>query len=93
MFAGGFELTAVEEVCDGDLDTLGSLVAQSLIYRSPAGRFGMLETLREYALERLDKACETAELRRRHAQWCAEWLRREAWKYFRGTCRRLIRAA
>ena len=78
VFAGGFELTAVEEVCDGDLDTLGSLVAQSLIYRSPAGRFGMLETLREYALERLDKACETAELRRRHAQWCAEWLRQEA---------------
>ncbi len=38
----------------------------------------MLETLREYTLERLDQAGETAELRRRHAQWCAELLRREA---------------
>ena len=50
VFAGGCTLEAVEEVCGGDLDTLGSLVDESLV-RSDGERFGMLETIREYAGE------------------------------------------
>ena len=50
--AGGCTLEAAEEVCDADLDTLQSLVDKSLL-RSPEERFWMLETIREYARERL----------------------------------------
>ena len=53
VFAGGCTLEAVEEVCGGDLDTLGSLVDESLV-RSDGERFAMLETIREYALEVLE---------------------------------------
>jgi len=54
VFRGGCVLEAVEEVCDGDLDTLHSLVDKSLV-RTRDERFWMLETIREYALERLDE--------------------------------------
>ncbi|HEY1298508.1 MAG TPA: AAA family ATPase, partial [Chloroflexota bacterium] len=82
VFVGGFPLAAVGEVCDaeGDLGLDGlagveSLVDKSLIRReiSPSSqgepRFAMLETVREYARERLDEAHEREVLRRRHAQY------------------------
>jgi predicted ATPase/DNA-binding CsgD family transcriptional regulator len=82
VFVGGFPLGAVAEVCDpgGEvgLDALlgvESLVDKSLI-RAEIGasgqaepRFGMLETVREYARERLTEAGELDLLRRRHAQY------------------------
>src|SRR5205814_5177306 len=46
---------------------LQSLVNKSLL-RHTDERFWMLETIREYALERLEKASEAADLRRRHAE-------------------------
>jgi len=52
VFAGGWSLEAAEMVCDADLGTLASLVDKSLV-RERSGRFSMLETIREYALERL----------------------------------------
>src|SRR5581483_5823665 len=52
VFAGGCTLEAAEAVADADLDTLQSLVEKSLV-RHTNGRFWMLETIREYALERL----------------------------------------
>jgi predicted ATPase len=52
VFAGGCTLEAAEEVCAADLDTLGSLADKSLLRHSD-GRYWMLETIREYALERL----------------------------------------
>jgi predicted ATPase/DNA-binding CsgD family transcriptional regulator/DNA-binding XRE family transcriptional regulator len=83
VFVGGFTLEAAESVCsDGDspiavLDGLESLLAQSLIqiqierdeedHHTP--RLRMLETVREYALERARSAAELAELRRRHAAY------------------------
>jgi predicted ATPase/class 3 adenylate cyclase len=68
VFAGGCTLEAAESICAAELDTLQSLVDKSLL-RHTAERFWMLETIREYATERLDESDEAGQLRRRHAQW------------------------
>ena len=62
---------------DSLLDVLGSLVAKSLVQHRPDGaggapRFGMLETIREYGLERLEAEGEAAATRRRHAEYFAD---------------------
>ncbi len=51
---GSFSLEAAEAVCAADLDALESLVVKSLVRRWDSGRLGMLETIREYAVELLD---------------------------------------
>jgi predicted ATPase/DNA-binding CsgD family transcriptional regulator len=76
VFAGGFTLEAVEQVCavegierDGVLDLLGALVDQSLVIAEPRGRgvrYRLLETVRQYGLERLAAAGEQGALRDRH---------------------------
>ena len=68
VFAGGCTLEAVEDVCGGDLETIGSLVDESLV-RSDGERFAMLETIREYALEALEASTEADEIRRAHAAY------------------------
>ena len=55
VFAGGCTLDAAEEVCDADLDALQALVEKSLV-RTRTSRYWMLETIREYARERLGGA-------------------------------------
>ena len=75
VFAGGCTLEAAEEVCGADPDTLQSLLDKSLLRRrdSAAGpRYWMLETIRQYAFERLGETDEEDELRRRHAEWAAQ---------------------
>ncbi|HEU5214668.1 MAG TPA: tetratricopeptide repeat protein [Gaiellaceae bacterium] len=67
VFVGGWTLDAAEQVCNADLDVLQSLADKSLI-RSEDGRFRMLETLREYALERLEESDELEPLRMRHTE-------------------------
>ena len=53
MFVGGFTLEAAEAVCGLDaLDGIAALVEHSLL-TSRSGRFEMLETVREYAHDRL----------------------------------------
>jgi predicted ATPase/class 3 adenylate cyclase len=69
VFAGDFELEAAEAVCDSDLDMLQALVDKSLLRPTGRGRISLLETVREFALARLEDLGETAELRRRHAAW------------------------
>jgi predicted ATPase len=64
----GWSLDAAEVVCDADLDTLASLLDKSLIRRE-GDRFSMLETIREYAAERLDESGEADGLRRRLAEY------------------------
>jgi predicted ATPase len=66
-FAGGCTLEAAEQVAEADLDTLQALVDKSLL-RFTEGRFWMLETIREFAAERLEESDEGPSLRRRHAE-------------------------
>jgi len=66
VFAGGSSLGAADEVADAELDILQALVDKSLL-RHTQERFWMLETIREYATERLEASGEAEELRRRHA--------------------------
>ena len=66
VFAGGSRLEAAEEVADAELDTLQSLVEKSLL-RFTDGRYWMLETIREYAAERLEQAGESEGYEERHA--------------------------
>ncbi len=68
VFVGSFELEAAEEICDADLDELQSLVDKSLLRQSEKGRFFLLETTREYALERLVGSALEEEIRARHAR-------------------------
>ena len=78
VFAGGGSLEAVEAVSDapGDVDLLAALqglVDKSMLQASQVGgeaRFVMLETIREYARERLetDAPDERKAIRRRHAR-------------------------
>jgi predicted ATPase/class 3 adenylate cyclase len=68
VFFGGCTLQAVEQVCGADLDTLQSLVDKSVLRRT-GERFWMLETIREFAAERLEANGEAGKLRRRHARW------------------------
>jgi predicted ATPase/class 3 adenylate cyclase len=99
VFVGGCTLEAAEAVCnvDNDLtlavvDCIASLLDQSLLRREggPDGepRFVMLETIREYALERLKASGETEVLRRRHAE-CFLALAETAELWFHGPDQRV----
>jgi predicted ATPase/class 3 adenylate cyclase len=68
VFRGGCGLEAAEDICGADLDTLQSLVDKSLL-RHNDGRYWMLETIREYAAERLEDSAEAEEMRDRHAEY------------------------
>ena len=80
VFAGGWTLDAAEQVCnlDGDLgaevlNELEVLSDNSLLKQAEAidgeMHFDMLETIREYALERLTDSGESDRVRRAHAQF------------------------
>jgi predicted ATPase/class 3 adenylate cyclase len=68
VFRGGCTLETAEEVCQADVDTLESLADKSLVHVREGERFWMLETIRAYAAEQLEKSGEAEELRRRHAE-------------------------
>jgi predicted ATPase/DNA-binding winged helix-turn-helix (wHTH) protein len=81
VFTGGCTLEAAEAVCDTGRDLgidlfqgLSSLVDQNLIQRADRAdaepRFALLETVREYALERVADSGEEAATRRAHAAYC-----------------------
>lgn len=74
VFAGGCTLEATEEVCDptaelDTLDLLGSLIDKSLLRQEgeEEARVRMLETIREFAQERLVARGDEADVRERHA--------------------------
>src|SRR5919206_1255506 len=73
VFVGGCTLDALEAVADPDealLETLSSLVDKSLLREvgETEPRFAMLETVRDFALERLAESGHEEELRARHAR-------------------------
>ena len=68
VFVGGCTVDAAEVVCEADLDALQSLLEKSLVRRT-GERCWMLETIREYALERLAASPDPGAVRRRHADY------------------------
>jgi predicted ATPase/DNA-binding SARP family transcriptional activator/class 3 adenylate cyclase len=79
VFAGGWTLAAAEAVCAPEgvetwevLDLLTSLVEKSLVLyeeRGGEGRYRLLETVRQYARDRLLEAGEAEAVQRRHRHW------------------------
>jgi len=69
VFHGGWTLEAAEAVAEADLDTLQSLVDRSLVRVRDTGRFWMLETIREFAIERLAGTGEADARRDRHGEF------------------------
>jgi predicted ATPase len=81
VFRGGCALDAAERVCSASLDQLQSLVDQSLLRRreTPAeSRVAMLETIREYALDRLQAADSAERAFRAHADYYLSLAERDA---------------
>jgi predicted ATPase/DNA-binding XRE family transcriptional regulator len=80
VFAGGWTLEAAEVVCADRgftgqrvLELLADLVGKSLVIvdtRPEGARYRMLETLRQYAFQKLCEADEETELCRRQRDWC-----------------------
>ncbi len=81
VFASGCTIEAAEAVCNASddleadpLDLIASLADKSLLQQSEPpddeARFGMLETVREYALECLAESGEEETTRRAHAAFC-----------------------
>ena len=82
VFSGGLTLEAAEAVCGGDgtdtsevLDLLMHLVDKSLVVAEEQGgkaRYRMLETVQQYARDRLRESGEAEAVRRRHRDWYLE---------------------
>ncbi|MFG2875279.1 BTAD domain-containing putative transcriptional regulator [Streptomyces sp. NPDC048337] len=88
-FPGGATVEAAEGVCAGGpvaeyevLDLITSLADKPLLVTADDGRYRMLETIRAYALERLEEAGEREAVRRAHAAYFTE-LARTADPYLR----------
>lgn len=87
VFVGGWTLDAAEAVCNADndlgfdvMDEMETLVDNSLLLQSQDAdgqtRFGMLETIREYAHERLLQSNEIDQIRRQHALYFLDFARK-----------------
>ena len=82
VFAGGFGLEAAEDVVAEDplrrsevVAVLGRLIDKSLVHveeESEDRRYRLLETVRQYAVERLEEAGERSAFERRHRDWYIE---------------------
>jgi predicted ATPase/class 3 adenylate cyclase len=90
VFAGTFDAPAAVAVASGDdlgswdvTEALASLVAKSMLTAETAGdgttRYAMLETLRQFARERLDDRGETDHWRRAHADHYANSMQEVGW--------------
>ena len=84
VFAGGWILDAAEVVCAGDgvevaevLDVLSDLVNKSLVIMSGSEniekRYGLLETIRQYASRKLEEAGVFYEAKDRHLNYFVQW--------------------
>ena len=91
VFVGGFSLDAAAAVggaatADEALDQIATLVDHSLVVPLPEQgdepRFGMLETIREFAFDALASSEDADGVRRRHAEWIAGWIGSAAASFF-----------
>jgi len=95
VFAGGWVLPAAEAVGDeGEVqsidvvDLLDRLVQKSLVeFDAEADRYRLLETVRQYAIERLVEACEDAAARTRHLEFHVTFAR-QAFRKLMGPAQR-----
>ncbi len=84
VFTGGRTLDAASHVCTADvslLNTLNHLVNKSLLYteeRDGTTRYRFLETIRQYAREKLVRSGEAEPLRRRHLDYFLAWAEKAA---------------
>jgi predicted ATPase/DNA-binding SARP family transcriptional activator len=73
VFAGGATTEAAQEVTGADIDVLQGMVEKQLLLRrhdsAPDPRLSMLETVREYAGERLDADPDALEIHDRHCRY------------------------
>jgi predicted ATPase/class 3 adenylate cyclase len=84
VFAGGWTVKAAEAVCVGGeikevdvLDVLTQLVEKSLVVTEAQGdRYRMLDTVRQYAQERLEVAGEAEQFRTRHLDFYVRFAER-----------------
>jgi predicted ATPase len=73
VFAGGCTLDAAHVVAGAEVDSLQSLLDKSLL-RFTADRYWMLESLREYAADRLEAEGEADEVRVAHAAFFSQMI-------------------
>lgn len=91
VFAGSFELQAVEDICGFDLaphqlvDLLSSLIDKSILRRTEADgavRFRMLETLRDFGREMIERDDEPVAIAERHRDWYQQLVARAEDEWF-----------
>jgi predicted ATPase/DNA-binding SARP family transcriptional activator len=82
VFAGGCTFDAAAEVCDADLETLQALVEKSLV-RFSNERYWMLETIREFAAERLSESGDLDAVMERLARYLVDLANAEGAPLFR----------
>ena len=75
VFAGGCTFEAATAICEAELDQITSLLDKSLLRRE-GDRYLMLETIREYALQRLNESEDRADILRRYERWYIEFAER-----------------
>jgi predicted ATPase/DNA-binding transcriptional LysR family regulator len=68
VFRGGCSPEAAEEVCGADAGDITALLEVSLVRADDDGRLALLETVREYAAERLAESDDARTLGQRHAE-------------------------
>jgi predicted ATPase len=92
VFSGSFNFQAAETIGEATLATLTSLLDMSLVQRVGSApidiadpRFGLLETIRDYADEHLVESGESGSLRRRHAEYFLTFAEAVRAKFHAGT--------
>jgi hypothetical protein len=77
LFPAGADLGVAERVTAASIDDFDSLIAKQLVVRRER-RVSMLETIREYALEKLDDDADADVVRERLSSWCLSLVRESA---------------
>jgi diguanylate cyclase (GGDEF)-like protein len=100
VFVGGWTLEAMSEICAGAeldeddiLDLLGGLVRKSLVVDSiddSTSRYRLLESVREYAGEKLEGDASHEDLRRRHAGYYLRFAKAAHQTYYTTPCKRWL---